>query len=71
MIELVVKEGQQLDLQKLKLLLAKNNMDSSAIYHWQNHYVIFSRVQDLGVMEGRLQNNFPEANGESLSQYVL
>ena len=60
-IELVVKEGQQLDLQKLKLLLVKNDMDSSAIYHWQNHYVIFSRVQDLGVMEGRLQNNFPEA----------
>ncbi|MGF2412455.1 L-rhamnose mutarotase [Ferruginibacter sp.] len=60
-IELVVKEGQQLDLQKLKLLLANNNMDSSAIYHWQNHYVIFSRVQDLGVMEGRLQNNFPQA----------
>jgi L-rhamnose mutarotase len=60
-IELVVKKGQQLDLQKLKLLLVKNNMDSAAIYHWQNHYVIFDKVQDLGVMEGRLQNNFPEA----------
>lgn len=60
-IELVVKEGQQLDLQKLKLLLVKNNIDSTAIYHWKNHYVIFSTVQDLGVMEGRLKNNFPEA----------
>ncbi len=60
-IELVVKEGKQLDLQKLKLLLAKNNMDSTAVYKWQNHYVIFDKVQDLGVMEGRLQNNFPEA----------
>jgi hypothetical protein len=60
-IELVVKEGKQLDLQKLKLLLAKNNMDSTVIYHWQNHYVIFDKVQDLGVMEGRLKNNFPEA----------
>lgn len=60
-IELVVKDGQQLDLQKLKSLLAKNNMDSTAIYHWQNHYVVFSKVQDLGVMEGRLQHNFPEA----------
>ena len=58
-IELVVKEGQQLDLLKLKLLLAKNNMDSNAIYQWQNHYVIFDKVQDLGVMEGRLRNNFP------------
>jgi hypothetical protein len=60
-IELVVKDGMQLDLQKLKSLLAKNNMDSNALYHWQNHYVIFDKVQDLGVMEGRLQNNFPEA----------
>lgn len=60
-IELLVKAGQQLDLQKLKGLLAKNNMDSTAIYQWQNHYVIFSKVQDLGVMEGRLKNNFPEA----------
>ena len=60
-IELVVKEGRQLDLPKLKLLLAQNNMDSAAIYQWQNHYVVFSKVQDLGVMEGRLQNNFPEA----------
>lgn len=60
-IELVVKEGQQLDIAKLKNLLAQNKMDSNAIYHWQNHYVIFDKVQDLGVMEGRLQNNFPTA----------
>lgn len=60
-IELVVKEGQTLDVAKLRNLLAQNNMDSNDIYHWQNHYVVFSTVQDLGVMEGRLQNNFPEA----------
>jgi hypothetical protein len=60
-IELVVKDGKQLDLQKLKQLLATNNMDSSAIYQWQNHYVLFGKVQDIGVMQGRLQNNFPEA----------
>ena len=60
-IELVVKDGQQLDLPKLKQLLAKNNIDSTAIYQWQNHYVIFDKVQDIGVMQGRLQNNFPEA----------
>ncbi|MFY7839872.1 MAG: right-handed parallel beta-helix repeat-containing protein, partial [Lacibacter sp.] len=47
--ELVVKEGMQLNLPKLKELLAKNNMDSNAIYHWQNHYVIFDKVQDIGV----------------------
>lgn len=60
-IELTVSAGQSIDLQKLKLLLAANNMDSTAIYQWQNHYVIFSKVQDLGVMQGRIQNNFPEA----------
>lgn len=60
-IELVVKDGKQLDLQKLKLLLAANKMDSNAIYQWQNHYVLFDRVQDLGVMQRRLQNNFPAA----------
>ncbi len=60
-IELVVKEGMQLNLPKLKDLLAKNSMDSNAIYHWQNHYVIFDKVQDIGVMQGRIANNFPEA----------
>lgn len=59
-IELVVKEGMQLNLPRLKELLTQNNMDSNAIYQWKNHYVIFSKVQDLGVMEGRIRNNFPE-----------
>ncbi len=60
-IELVVKKGMHLNLSKLKQLLAQNNMDSNAIYHWQNHYVIFDKVQDIGVMQGRIANNFPEA----------
>lgn len=59
-IELVVKDGQIVDLAKLKQLLAQNKMDSSAIYQWQNHYVIFDKVQDIAVMQGRLQNRFPE-----------
>lgn len=60
-IELVVKDGQTLDVGKLKQLLAKNNMDSNAIYQWKNHIVVFDKVQDIGVMQGRFQNNFPEA----------
>ena len=59
--ELVTAPGTALDVQKLKTMLAKNNMDSNAVYQWQNHYVIFDHVQDVGVMQGRLQNNFPEA----------
>jgi len=61
-IELIVKENKSLDVTKLKLLLNKNNIDSSAVYQWRNHYVIFAKIQDIGVMQGRLQNNFPEAN---------
>jgi hypothetical protein len=60
-IELVVKANETLDVQKLKNILQQNHMDSTAIYQWQNHYVIFDKVQDVGVMQGRLQNNFPNA----------
>jgi hypothetical protein len=60
-IELVVKDGKPINVSKLKELLAKNNIDSSAIYQWQNHYVIFAKMADVSVMKGRLQNNFPEA----------
>lgn len=59
-IEIVAREGTQTDLKKLKLLLAANKMDSTALYQWKNHIVYFGKVQDLGVMQGRIQNNFPE-----------
>ncbi len=36
-------------------------INPSSIYQWKNHYVIFDKIQDMGVMQGRLQNNFPEA----------
>ena len=61
MIEIVAKENKSIDVSKLKELLYKNNIDSSAVYQWQNHYVIFSKMADVGVMQGRLQNNFPDA----------
>ena len=60
-IELVVKDGKQINVTRLKQLLAKNNIDSNAVYQWQDHYVIFAKMADVGVMQGRLQNNFPEA----------
>lgn len=58
-IELVVKPGDMVDVQKLKAILLKSNMDTAAIYQWQNRYVIFDKVQDVSVIQGRLQNNFP------------
>jgi hypothetical protein len=57
-IELIVKPGETLDLHKLKNILLKNNMDTAAIYQWQNHYVIFDKAKDAVSMQGRLQNNF-------------
>ena len=60
-IEMVVKAGKSIEVSKLKQLLAKNNMDSNSIYQWQNHFVIFTKIADVGVMQGRLQSNFPEA----------
>jgi len=60
-IEMVLKNGSGIDLNKLKLLIAQNNIDSSAIYQWNNHYVIFARIADLSVMQSRLKNNFPGA----------
>jgi len=60
LIELILKPGSKLDLPKLRLLLAANEMDSAALYQWQNHYVYFGKVNDLSVMQGRLQNNFPQ-----------
>jgi hypothetical protein len=58
-IELVAPPGKNLDVQHLKTLLQQNGMDSSAIYQWQNHYVIFDKVVDVAVMQGRFQNHFP------------
>lgn len=60
-IELVINENATIDVQKLKSILLQNKMDTAAIYQWQNHFVIFDKVQDLGAMQGRLQNNFPQA----------
>jgi hypothetical protein len=58
-IELIAKNGKTIDLPKLKSLLQRNDIDATAIYRWQNHYVIFDEVADVSVMQGRLQNNFP------------
>jgi len=59
-IELVMKDSNQLDVSKLKQLLAKNNIDSNVVFQWQNHFVIFAKMADVGMMQSRLQNNFPE-----------
>jgi hypothetical protein len=58
-IEIISKKN--IDMLKLKTLLAKNNIDSNTVYQWQNHTVIFSKMADVLTMKGRLKNNFPES----------
>ena len=58
-IELVVKENAILDVQQLKNFLYQNKMDTTAIYQWQNHYVIFDKAKDVFSFKGKLQNQFP------------
>jgi hypothetical protein len=59
-IELLAKDD-QLDLRMLNSLLSRYHVDSNAVYHWQNHYVIFDKVQDVSVLKGKIQNAFPDA----------
>jgi hypothetical protein len=58
-IELVLKPGIEIDRQKLNQILNQNKIDSTAVYRWQQHYVIFSKVQDAGVLQSKLANRFP------------
>lgn len=59
-IEMVVKPNEKLDVQRLKNFLYQNKMDTSAVYQWQNHYVIFDHIKDISSVTGKLKNAFPE-----------
>ena len=41
--------------------MQQNNLDTSAIYQWQQHYVYFGNLPDIGAIQLKLQNNFPGA----------
>src|SRR6185436_21101085 len=56
LIEIIVKDGAQLDLSKLKQVLSQNKIDSNTVYEWQNHYVVFGKIPDLSVLQGKLRN---------------
>lgn len=58
-IELVANNDQSVDIQKLKTVLATYNQHPTTVYQWQNHYVIFDKVQDVSVLQGKLRNAFP------------
>ncbi len=58
-IEIIVENDSVFTIQKLKTLLHKYELDSSAVYQWKNRVVVFANMPDVGVMEGRIQKNFP------------
>jgi hypothetical protein len=57
-IELIAS-NKKLDIALLKSTMAKYKIDSNTLYQWQNHYVIFGKVQDVSVLQGKLQNLYP------------
>lgn len=59
-VEVVAPMGQTIDREKLKAVLAQNRLDTAAVYQWNNHYVLFGKVADVLVLQGRLQKNFPQ-----------
>ena len=58
-IELVVPEGTTLDVSGLREFLLTQHIDTTALFRWKNHYVIFDSVADLTVLKGRLSSRFP------------
>ncbi len=58
-IEIISNNNSIIDLEKLKQILVKSNVDTTSIFQWNNHTVIYDYVQDVGVLQERLQNNFP------------
>jgi hypothetical protein len=58
-IELIASNSQAVDIAKLKAILADYKVDTDAIYAWQNHVVIYDKVQDASVLRNKLQNAFP------------
>lgn len=62
LIELIFKAGYRFKVARLKIWLNQNQIDSGAVYHWKNHYVIYSKVKDIAVIRGQLQKDFPEAH---------
>ncbi|MFL5811182.1 MAG: L-rhamnose mutarotase, partial [Flavisolibacter sp.] len=58
-IELVSAKNQSIDIQKLKLVLRENNVDTNTIYQWQNHYVVFGKVKDASVLRNKIEKANP------------
>ena len=60
-IELVMRDGAAANISQLRHVLTANNIDSNAVYQWQNHYVVFDKMADVTAIRSKLQRNFPDA----------
>ncbi|WP_121356207.1 L-rhamnose mutarotase [Flavisolibacter nicotianae] len=60
-VEVINKPGQPVNLDTLKRVLAENGIASPALYQWKHHVVLFNKVSDAAVLQGRLAKAFPGA----------
>jgi hypothetical protein len=56
-VELIATK--ELDTVQLRKILVQQKVNPTAVYQWQNHYVIFDRVADPGQLKQKLTANFP------------
>ncbi|MEA5460394.1 right-handed parallel beta-helix repeat-containing protein [Arcicella sp. LKC2W] len=68
-IELIVDAKQPFDLQTLKAIMAKSKVKKEALFQWENHYVIFDKVQDLFLLRERLKTAFPLVKIKTYDDY--
>ncbi len=60
-IELINREGETLDIAKLKTVLREAGANENAVYTWKNRTVFFGAVQDAFVLKGKIQKAFSDA----------
>lgn len=58
-VELISEQNKPLNMQTIRSILGQLRMDSTALYQWENHYVIFDKTRDVSAVRGRLQSAFP------------
>jgi len=58
-IELVAKGNQAIDIRQLKDFLNANKINTSALYQWQQHFVIFDKIDDAYTVRKKMAIAFP------------
>ena len=59
LIELVAHNSKQIDIQKLKKLFVEFEIQPNSLYQWQNHFVIFDKIQNVSMFRDKIKNIFP------------